>query len=1217
MSKLNALPTRRLSARVVLGAAMAVCATHAVAGDKYKPDGEFVVNMAGNNTTVTNSQGQQFVVGKPVAFGVTPPIRDLPPEMRQAPASPKDEDERIENERVKLPDPSKGHRDQPFMDPLVLAELARGPRPSAMPAPSLTFAGIGNPTGCGGCLPPDTNGDVGPNHYVQAVNTRVNIYSKTGTAWASGAVLQSAAFFTGLPAGNSCRNSDDGDPIVLYDSLADRWLVSQFEINDVPGHQCIAISQTPDPTGAWYAYDFVMPNTDFQDYPHYGVWPDGYYLTTNQFNQAGTAFLGAGIFAFDRMKMLAGDPTASYVYHDVYANDQGAGGMLPTDVDGFVPPPAGLPNRVMEFRSNDFGDPADGIRTYELVPNYATPASSTFTIRSDVLLAEFDARAPNSRNVNEQAGGSALDTISDRLMFRLAYRNLGSVAAPVNSWVGNFTVNVSGVNPTTAATYQAGIRWFELRSTDSSSLQTVRDQGTHANGAGNGTGLNNWMGSAAQDSQGNIALGYSQSGPTQNANIMIAARTGGAPTGAMNEGEAVFQAAGGWQTSTSGRWGDYSAMSVDPVDDCTFWYTQEYYTANGSSTWQTRIGKFVLPTCTPPARGFISATITNCATAAPIAGASVSLGGGLFRSTKADGTLASNFGVAPGSYTATVTAPNYGPATSGTLTVTNGNTTNFALCLNGQPVMAASPPVSITAEDAVPPNNAVDPGETVTVSLPLINTGSANTTNLVATLQPSASVLNPSAAQTYGAVLAGGPAVAKSYTFTAAGTCGNSITLTLALQDGASNLGTVSFTVPLGTTVTSTALDEKFDGVTAPALPAGWTTAISGSATAWATSSTNPSSAPNAVFAGDPTSVSDNQLISPSFAVPAGGGQLTFRNLYNMETGASTGYDGVVLELSIDGGPYSDITTGGNAFLSGGYVRAISASFSSPIAGRQAWTGLSGGTTGAPTYITSSINLPASAAGHNVQLKWRAATDTSAAASGAPGARIDDVKVSLNTPVCSVPPNHAPNGNADSIAVNQGASATLLVGGASSVLANDVDVDGNALTAQLVTGPTHGSLTLNTDGTFSYANDNSANNSDSFVYKACDNGSPSLCSANVTVSITVNLKPVAGCTVPGQLLTEGQSVSLALAGMFTDPEATALTYSASSLPGGLSISAAGQVTGTVSAGAAGSSPYTVGVTATDAGGAASTRNLVMQVLATGELVFRNGFDDPADAVTCH
>lgn len=241
-------------------------------------------------------------------------------------------------------------------------------------------------------MPPDTVGDVGPNHYVQNTNssttaiTAIGIYNKTTGALVV-PIFSMSTLFSSI--GGPCAGSDDGDPITLYDSFADRWFISQFSIGTTPSHQCIAVSQTGDPTGAYYAYDFVMPNDKLNDYPHFGVWHDAYYMTDNQFT---SAFEGGGVFAFDRAKMIAGDPTASYIYFDIFDIDPNAGGMLPSDADGFVPPPPGLPQLIMEWRADDFGDPIDALRFYEFIPDFAIPGNSTLTVRPDLALAAFDAQ---------------------------------------------------------------------------------------------------------------------------------------------------------------------------------------------------------------------------------------------------------------------------------------------------------------------------------------------------------------------------------------------------------------------------------------------------------------------------------------------------------------------------------------------------------------------------------------------------------------------------------------------------------------------------------------------------------------------------------------------------------------------------------------------------------------------------------------------------------
>ena len=446
----------------------------------------------------------------------------------------------------------------------------------------------------------------------------------------------------------------------------------------------------------------------------------------------------------------------------------------------------------------------------------------------------------------EQLGGANLDSIAPRSMHRLAYRNLGTTANPVNSYVGNFTVNVSGVNPTSAATYQAGVRWYELRR--AGDAFSVQDQGTHNLTPGDGAnGLNNWMSSIAQDNRGDIALGFSQSGTTQRADIKIAGRTiNTANSGILNEGEALMHAATGSQTSSSNRWGDYSAMSIDPTDDCSFWYTQEYYAVTSDSRWSTRVGKFRFPQCVDAPKATITGTITFCSGGAPIPNAFINATGGFNRVTGANGTY--SIIVSPGTYT--VSGGRFGGfvGSSQTVTVAAGGTATANFCLTGVAVVASGT-TQIVSESCGIPNGAPDPGEQLIVSLPLQNTGAANTNNLTATLQATGGVINPSPAQNYGTLAPGSATAVRNFTFTVDPNlpCGSSVTLTFNVTDGATSYGTVTRTYTTGARTTS--FSENFDGVTAPALPSGWSNVqIVGTAINWVTTTNSPNSPPNAAY---------------------------------------------------------------------------------------------------------------------------------------------------------------------------------------------------------------------------------------------------------------------------------------------------------------------------------------------------------------------------------
>jgi PKD repeat protein len=333
-----------------------------------------------------------------------------------------------------------------------------------------------------------------------------------------------------------------------------------------------------------------------------------------------------------------------------------------------------------------------------------------------------------------------------------------------------------------------------------------------------------------------------------------------------------------------------------------------------------------------------------------------------------------------GAFTVTVTAaninsdgvPNEAPSLDQDFAVVIYNAT----AASGAPSIAPGT-TSLAAESCSPTNGVPDPGETLTVNFSLSNVGSANTTNLVATLLATNGLISPTVAQNYGALTAGGASASRPFGFTAVGSCGGTIQPTFQLQDGAANLGTVTFSLTLGKL--GPLLGENFDGVSAPALPAGWSSTASGAQSAWVATISSSDTAPSAAFSPDPAAVGLNELDSAPMLLPATATQLSFRHSYNLEvnTGdSSSAYDGGVLEISIAGGPFTDILSAGGTFLSNGYTRTISSAFSNPLAGRAAWSGNSGG------FITTFVTLPPAAAGQTIQLRWLCGTDTGVAGLG-------------------------------------------------------------------------------------------------------------------------------------------------------------------------------------------------------------------------------------------
>ena len=636
-------PSRRFLAAAMLAGVGLVGAL--AVGMTPRNSGPELAAPGSNHATVSpeDSQNGPVAMGNGVLMGAalkhdtSPRLRDIPAKpVRALPAK----DEKGDGD---------GASDRPTphgVDTVVQSTLAS----PAMPGTSKNFDGIGFPGVSCNCAPPDTNGEVGLTQYVQIVNEGYQVWDKSTGASVLGPVGIST-LWTGF--GGVCETNGSGDPVVLYDQLANRWLVSQFAGAGTPTDECIAISQTSDATGAYYRYGFHL-GANFFDYPHLAVWPDGYYMSDNVFNSAGTSYLGPQPFVFDRTRMLQG---LSATFQAVPALGGTVDPFLPADVDGATPPPAGAPETFVKWPGNGT------YQTYHYHVDWVNPGNSTFTSFASPAAAPFTALCPFSRGCVPQLGSTAnLDGLADRLMFRLTYRNFGDH----ESVVGNFTVSSGGV---------AGIRWFELRNV-TNGPETVYQQSTYQPDS-----TWRWMGSAAMDGSGNIALGFSASSSAIHPELRYAGRLAGDPLGTLAQGEATLFAGAGSQAGTSNRWGDYADLTVDPVDDCTFWFTSEYYSTVAQFSWRTRIGAFTMPGCgSSPTTGSIAGHVTDSTTHAAISGATVTLSPS--GSTVTDGSGAYSFtGLAPGGYTVTASASNHTPSTAASVTVTAGTTStqDFAL----------------------------------------------------------------------------------------------------------------------------------------------------------------------------------------------------------------------------------------------------------------------------------------------------------------------------------------------------------------------------------------------------------------------------------------------------------------------------------------------------------------------------------------------------------
>jgi hypothetical protein len=416
---------------------------------------------------------------------------------------------------------------------------------------------------------------------------------------------------------------------------------------------------------------------NFLDYPHLGVWPDGYYMAANIFNVLGTAFLGPQPFVFDRTKMLVGDPTATSQTRGIIGGS-GEETFLPADLDGIIPPPVGDPNHFVAF-------PQSSPLIYKVWAyhvDFVTPANSTFTVEASVPAASFTSLCPTTRACVPQLGSTAnLDAIADRMMFRNAYRRFTDGH---ESLLDNYTVSANSV---------AGIRWIELRRTQPGNWG-IFQQSTYQPDT-----TWRWMGSIGSDNQGNIALGFSASSNSINPQIRYAGRLTTDPLNVLSGEQHLFDGTGS-QTGTSNRWGDYSDLTVDPVDDCTFYYTNEYYPTTTSFNWRTRIGYFKFAECTAPQKGTAHFVVTACNGGAAIANASVTIDSRSYGATLANGTY--DAVLTTGAHSYSITKAGVGTQT-GNFTITNGQTTSVPVCLGGAPTPTPTPPPPTPTPTPPPP----------------------------------------------------------------------------------------------------------------------------------------------------------------------------------------------------------------------------------------------------------------------------------------------------------------------------------------------------------------------------------------------------------------------------------------------------------------------------------------------------------------------------------
>ncbi len=872
-----------------------------------------------------------------------------------------------------------------------------------VPAPSvdLSFEAISAVTGACGCLPPDTNGDVSDHDYIQWVNSSWQIFDKL-TGVPNPATLTPKpgnSFFTGF--GGKCQTTNAGDPIALWDARAQRWVMSQF-VTTAPFAQCVAVSTSSDPLGTYYRYEFDWPN--FGDYPKMGVWTDGagqdaYLLTTHEFDPA-SAFLGASMIAMERDKMLTGDVTAAMVRFPGF----NAYGVEPINLTGALDAPTNACPSYVHFDAS-----TSEYLFWDLCLDWTTPANSTISanptsIQGIPFVSYYD-------EVPQQGTANGLDSFGTHIMYRANARAFAPGAPTRISLVVNHVVQGN--------VQQGGINWvhFDLDDhganppTPTALDRKIVDEGVYAP-----DGSTRWMGGIAIDGSGNIGVGYSMSSATTRPQIEINGRSLNDPAGTLrDETNCTAGIASGSQTSTSHRWGDYSSMSVDPVDQCTFYYTDEYYPTTTASSWHTRVCSFHFAGCGDPTYALVADTpkrIEMCeatSTSDPSYGLRIGVLNGFNGSVALAGNgipagataqFSSNPVTAPGTSTLTLVGGAVLPsgeynfsvdATSGSLS--SNVALELGLSSTAPPEVQLIAPVDTAAGVKVRPVlnwGTVDPNDRIFgdgfdgTALPpvLVPTNALSYFVQVATDSGFTNVVASATVQTTTWTVDTTLSNTTQYFWrvTPQNYCG----LGLASATFSFTTGTPG-TCPVGTTA-STVYEETFDTTNG-----GWTAAGTGG-TAW-TYGIPPASTgflTAAWKATDNIVSSDRTLTSPAIVIPAAQSViLTYDAWHNSEQDPPSGcWDSSSLEASTDGTTFNYLDA--SHMFTDPYNGT--ASPGAPLAGRQGWCypGPNGLTAPSPAVVDLDTF-----AGQSLKLRFRMVSDSNTAATAPNGLIIDHVKVAV------------------------------------------------------------------------------------------------------------------------------------------------------------------------------------------------------------------------------
>ena len=911
------------------------------------------------------SKSKPVFVSQPVVPTITPAVRDLPDYQPDPNLFGLEMKRREDYGFIPIEYPIK-----PTLDPLFELQSSAAPlQPDGFGTLIHNYAGQTSSQS-----PPDTTGDVGLTYFVQSANqavSTVRVIDKTTGANAKTFTIQSLA--TASPC-----NSGFCDAVVNYDRAADRWMIS--ELPSSGGSICVYVSTSGDPTGTWYAYTFAV-ETSTTDYPKYGVWPQNgnggsYLIGVN----AGSG--GRDIFALDRAKMLAGLPATFQKFTVARLPNSGFQLVLPSAMQGNTPPPNGEPAIFMRPHDDEAQNGAstptsDLMDMWSLSVDWATPANSTLTQLTALQIGDYDMTLcglGNIWNCMPQPGTTQkLDPIREPLHFPLQYRNFGTY----QTLVGTFPEDVDGTD-------HSALRWFEIRKTGAGAW-TLFQEGL----VGGEANVHRSVGSIAMDGSGNIAIGYTRTGTTAPfyPSIYYKGRLSTDTAGTMPQGEYPIQD-GTFSKTGNERWGDYAGMAIDPVDDCTFWFTTEYMTSN--SAVATKVAAFKFDACgclAVPAAPTASASVpqnnridigwNDSATASIVQYL-------VFRSTTAGGPYTQIATVADSSPGAG-NGPSYNYHDD---TVSGGTRYYYVVksfdgvsCLSAGSgeVDALATGACLLAPSFAGVATVTNPGDaTCTLNLGWTAGSTACSGSLTYNVYRSTtSGFTPAPANR----IASGVS-ATSYTDAVGVAGGTTYYYVVRAVDAGNGVEEANITqksgVPTGA-LTTAGWTDTFEGALSGGGfdQAGWTRSPISGSTNWAWSTARVHDGTHSWFAADVTTVSDKVLVSPAFGVGAPT-TLSFWHTYAFEGSLSTCYDAGTLEYTTNGGANWTVVPDAD-FTSGGFTGTVNTGFSNPIGGKRAWCA---GTAGTLTVVNVNLGGDPNLLNKTVQLRWHEGDDISLAVTG-------------------------------------------------------------------------------------------------------------------------------------------------------------------------------------------------------------------------------------------